>query len=315
MSGPQESGEQGGQNQQQAHDERDSPAENAGVRNPIAEIYRAVQQRRRPEQKREPDKEWERKWRRREVYALWIAAAVGVAAIIISTRDSSNQRDATLQTMHEMQAEQRAWMKLESVITQPSPYPEAIIFRQEEGLYSVINMKKGGARDEVLPLRIVVKNVGRSPALNVRVGAWPVFGKADRHSAHLREYGRRMCATLASPYVPAIFPDEIRTYDAVEVNLPAEAIAKFSHYPAGDGMRKQRGFKLWFYGCIRYDLSGSNKPHQTGFSYEVIWVSDPATDPAFKGARTGDDVFIPFQNVAGKHLMFRPNVTNAGIAD
>ncbi len=101
----------------------------------------------------EADK-WDRKWRIREVVALWIAAGVGLLAIIVSTCDSSSERKVMGDTLSEMQAEQRPWVSIPSTevglaiqITEPLSF----------------DARGGGIRTS-----LILRNSGKKPAFGVR---------------------------------------------------------------------------------------------------------------------------------------------------
>ncbi len=124
-------------------------------------------------------------------------------------------------------------MKAEEVSPRVSQGPLA-----PDGLYFIKKNWVG-----FLSLHIVVTNVGRSPAMNVRVGAWPLYGSAQK--IDLEKFEQKMCATLDGyPKAPqlmdnanqsaAMFPGDKLTVDEVALALYPKDMKSNMAWARGD---------------------------------------------------------------------------------
>src|ERR1700730_7155268 len=96
--------------------------------------------------------------------------------------------------MDVMKADQRPWIKIEQIAPKDSPMFGGLMFH---------GPKFGG----ILPLHFLLKNVGHSPAFDVRVGIGQVFGYA--HAQKIDDLAKEeqvSCASLdnAFPQVPMV---------------------------------------------------------------------------------------------------------------
>lgn len=209
---------------------------------------------------------------------------------------TANEAGAVTGQLAEMKSEQRAWMKVDAIEVQSTGGP----FNPGGGLFFPAKGIPGG-----LPLIIRVKNVGRSPALNVRVGAYAIFGhfelipnllsfEEDRCSGldQMKNITPSMFDNIVS--VPVIFPNDSYTFDQTGVLIDQNKMIEISS--------KHNGiFTLWFYGCIRYLLPGSDAPHSTSFMYSVL--------------KKGDAAFTPWVNVPAVDIILSPRPMGEGIND
>jgi len=202
------------------------------------------------------------KYTRRLTSATWviaIAAILSFGAALLQWHVLGTTDDKIGRQLSVLETNQRPWMKIETVKAYSSPLTTAF-----DGLR--FNGPKGAA---FLPLHIMLKNVGQTPAFDVRASIGELFdGKLD--PKELKERERKNCEALdnAFPPVPllvdnttyirAIFPNDEAPYDSLALALSPEEIAKYS---GPDGVNKT--FQLWFYGCIRYTFASASEPHQT----------------------------------------------------
>jgi hypothetical protein len=195
--------------------------------------------------------------------AAWLTA-IGTWAAVIAALIAAcifwRQWQTGQATLNEMQAEQRAWMKPVEV----TPLGRAI------DNIALSYLGKSGD----LGLRITIKNVGHSPAFNVRVGAWPFYpgmkGLENREQIDCASLDQMLVpASLAinDNFVKTIFPDDSHAATSVGVFLNERDIPKHAK-----GNPPEIAFG--FYGCIRYMLPGSPEQHETGFAYRVSRIVD-----------------------------------------
>lgn len=97
----------------------DEAAKQTYVKQIVDAIKGVIQSLERHDNERNPDKKWDRKWRRYEVRGLWAAAIIGLLAIIVSSVEAYHQRSvlhglqsAAQQQLDEMEAEQRPWVRV-----------------------------------------------------------------------------------------------------------------------------------------------------------------------------------------------------------
>jgi hypothetical protein len=129
-----------------------------------------------------------------------------------------------------------------------------------------------------LALHVLATNVGRAPAFNVRVGAWPLYGYAQK-IPDLKAYEHNMCASLDTypddlqmadnaGYAATIFPNDSVSFDEATVEYAQEDVERYSR-----GAESPKTFQPWFYGCIRYTFPGSKVRHQTGFVFRAFHLT------------------------------------------
>jgi hypothetical protein len=122
-------------------------------------------------------------------------AAIATAVVGLWQWKALNHQGELLQgQLNVMEADQRPWMKIETIAPNVSP----------------IDPNFGGLRfcgpnsPGFLPLHFLLKNVGRSPAFDVRVGVGQFFGYAQEFD--LAKEQREACAALdnAFPQLPMV---------------------------------------------------------------------------------------------------------------
>jgi hypothetical protein len=218
----------------------------------------------------------------------------------------NNQLSVMQGQLDQMRSDRRAWIKVDEVAAFASPNP---VMNIPDGLVFPTKDFPG-----FLPLRILVRNVGNSPAFNVRVGAWAIFGYAE-NIPDLAAHERKLCASLDTyPTVPklvdntsfaaTLFPGDVLSIDEVAVSLPSDSIKKFTD-------AKTNSFQLWFYGCVRYNLGDSDIPHQTGFAYRVSQI----VDAAIPGGKAMEISFQPWVNVPASRIHIEPRPMSVNVAD
>jgi hypothetical protein len=191
-------------------------------------------------------------WRGMEVLGLWVAAAVGVAAIHSSNRDSREQVSAMrdqLRTMSgqlsEMQEESRAWV----------------------GPASVVLVAKD--RDEPLRVSVGYRNFGRQPATFVRVSSTGSFiamdpGKRIEDLAGWKEPAvfdpKSQCKRISS-YTTAYPGDVILSFEggvSKDNQLSDDKGHQVSFQTLLDGVTHKRELYV-VYGCFTYVAGGQHE--------------------------------------------------------
>src|SRR5580704_4891357 len=113
--------EKAGKDQQKAEAERQKAADSAKHYEIVRSIYAVVQEYQRYTNEERSRKQGDRYWEKAGVFGLWLAAAVGVAAIWFGTHDASEQRGqlkAQAEIMHNtLIMSQRPWLYVTGNIT------------------------------------------------------------------------------------------------------------------------------------------------------------------------------------------------------
>jgi hypothetical protein len=189
-----------------------------------------------------------------EVVGLWLAAAVGIAAIIVSNHDASEQWGV-------METAQRPWAEVE-IGTLPFPPLDL----------NSLGLPEGGVT--AVPIDIAVTNVGHSPMFNVGSRSWtflpgingddpvPAWDKDCDSFRKERGVGWDMGYVLfpgkktpdprgrpIGPHIPGIDQKVLRGIK-----------------PGSDG---KKTFAFYVYGCVNYSFSADGENHQTRYLVEV----------------------------------------------
>jgi hypothetical protein len=255
-------------------------------------------------------------------YTLWLTVATAVvaaAAVLsfiaallqwnaLSSTDAATQKlaKAALDQASVMQADQRPWMQVEKV--EPYVYPL-------DSRFGGLNYS-GSHIIGFLPLHFMLKNAGRAPAFDVRVGIGEVFGYAQKVD-DLAKVEQDNCVALDKAYEPipilvdnttfirVIFPGDELPYDSISLVVTADQLAKYS-----TGEEGKNEFQLRFYGCIRYNAANDKEPHQTSFAYRVSRIVD-APIPGGKAQTT----FTPWEDVPADRIFIETRPMAAGITN
>src|ERR1700730_2672191 len=207
--------------------------------------------------------------------------------------------------LHEMEAEQRPWIKIEKIA--PKAFP---IDPRFGGL-----MFHGPNTPGLLPLHFLLKIVGRSPAFDIRVGVEPVFGFPKVDDLAKEEQARCVSLDNAFPQTPmvvdsttfirVIFPGDEMPYDSALLVTP-DQVRKFS---AGDTGKEV--FQLRFYGCVRYTFANSKEPHQTSFVYRVSHL----VDAQIPGGKAIDVTFRPWEDIPADRIFLEARPMTSGVTN
>ena len=233
-----------------------------------------------------------------------VSTCVIAFATVVALGISTAQWGALRRQLHLTETEQRPWVEIEKI-------EPAINSIDEGGLRFFHGQNSPG----VLHLHMLLKNVGRSPAFNVRVGITPFFGYAQKIDK-LGEDQEKNCAALDNAFpqtpamvdnptipIPIVFPKEEIPIDSLVVGMLPEQIEKFS---TGD-TPANRAFQLWFYGCVHYNFANSNQRHKTSFAYRVLHIVDD------QGAR--DFTFRPWEDIPANRIVIEPRPMTSGTTD
>jgi hypothetical protein len=237
---------------------------------------------------------------------LALLALLQFLALNSTDRATHDLAKAAVEQASIMAADQRPWVKVQTVEPFVHPLDANIGGLNYAGSHNV----------GFLPLHFVLKNAGRAPAFDLRLGIGEVFGYAQKVE-DLAKVEQDKCAALDTAYPPmpmlvddssfirVIFPNDTAPYDGAALAITADQISKYS---TGDENEKQ--FQLFFYGCIRYKFANTKSPHQTSFAYRVSRLVDAAI-PGGKAASG----FTPWENVPADRILIEPRPMAAGITD
>lgn len=216
-------------------------------------------------------------WDRAGTIGLWVAAAVGVWAIVASSADSARQQKVLTEQISEMRAEQRAWVYADLT-------PAGKFFWNESGRLSV-------------PILFTLHNTGHLPAQSVWVKlaahAGPYFyvpGQDMKSSQQrvcseaLRDYG------TAVPTGVVVFPGQVQSVP-VPISLPSDEWTR----PSSSSVSNQFGSGgVTFFGCIVYSYS-DHSVGSTGFAAHVVRI-DPG-HPGVPLALPGDPTELSIEQL------------------
>jgi hypothetical protein len=204
-----------------------------------------------------------------------------------------------------MEADQRPWLKIQNLEPYKSP-----IDPQLAGLRFY-----GSDAFGFLPRHFLLKNVGRSPAFEIRVAVGQFFGYAEQKTDLAKEEQER-CAALDTAYpprpmvvesanlIPVLFPGD----EAPDDNIPLAILRTQLDQLEDQG---KNGFQLWFYGCIRYRFTDLKEPHQTSFAYQVVHIVDAPVPPG-----KAMDLFFKFgEDIPADQIRLRPHPMTSGITN
>jgi hypothetical protein len=203
-----------------------------------------------------------------------------------------------------MKADQRPWVKIQNLEPYQSP-----IDPQLAGL------RFYGSPMGVLPLDFLLKNVGHSPAFDVRVAVGQFFGYAEQKTDLAKEEQER-CAAVDTAYPPR--PMVVESANLIPVLFPGDEASDTNTglFILPTQLNKledqgKNGFQLWFYGCIRYKFANSKEPHQTSFAHQVAHIVDAPVPPG-----KAMDVFFKFgEDTPADQIRLRPQPMASGITN
>lgn len=182
-----------------------------------------------------------------------------------SVKEAKRQAMAAEEQLTVVKLDQRPWIKIEKVSPARHPNPESDV------AFSGLRWWKGDDAPGVVPLKVEIRNVGKAPALEIRIGAWALIDPGSNAEQAIAEQQER-CDKLdkSFPSRPAffdgpnlpqvIFPGDVEGSDSALVVIPASAV------------KGKDRFQFWFYGCVSYRFSGSDKPGITPFAYRVARI-------------------------------------------
>lgn len=221
----------------------------------------------------ERQRQCQARWDRAGTIGLWVAAAVGVWAIVASSADSARQQRVLTEQVSEMRAEQRAWVYADLT-------PAGKFFWNQSGRLSV-------------PILFTLHNTGHLPAQSVWVKleahAGPYFYVPGQD---MKSSEQRVCSEALQEYRAAVhtgvavFPGQVQRVP-VPISLPPEEWTRpvSSQFGSGD---------ITFFGCIVYSYS-DHSVGSTGFAAHVVRI-DPG-HPRAPLALPGDPTELPIEQL------------------
>jgi hypothetical protein len=229
---------------------------------------------------------------------------VGIYCVGLAQWQTFQQQLTAMQgQLDAMEADQRPWVKIQKLEPYKSPIPELGGLRFN-----------GSPNVGFLPLDFLLKNVGHSPAFQIRLAVGQFFGYAEQKTDLAKEEQER-CAALDTAYPPR--PMVVESANLIPVLFPGDeapdnntvlAILRTQLDKLDEG---KNGFQLWFYGCIRYKFADLKEPHQTSFAYQVVHIIDAPVPPG----KAMDVVFKFGEDIPADQIRLRPQPMASGITN
>lgn len=243
--------EKAGKNQEAANRKDKAAAEEARVEQIIGALNSVVERIDRQQNENTPEIQWEHKWRKREVWGLWAAAAVGLGATIVSSVDSHQQREIMKGQLEATQAQAAI------TISQLAPKMDLIL---------------------VGPPRPIM---GPGNKLG-----WYVTPKWDNHgSVSATQYwGWDNSTTIAAagsylPEIPAIPPGVLDRIPKMTVS-PGSSMAQISRFVSQEDVKAavEGKIRIIIWGSIEYsdDLPGA-RIHHVRWCNQIIPIDSGET--------------------------------------
>jgi hypothetical protein len=183
----------------------------------------------------------------RSTHKLWEA---GERQLRVAERNARAAEDANKLNRESFIPERRAWLTLEDFkIIHPTQFSET------------------GARIKV---RFVVKNLGPTPATDVRIDAESRFDRSGETYAEASERFKGKMRSSIGPIGGIIFPNDTLIVNGLMWFIEEEQIKEAARTRERDG---RRFIGIMFFAGVSYKVSGDTAPHLTFFPYS--WLNIP----------------------------------------
>lgn len=235
-------------------------------------------------------------WKEIREWMTVIIVFITACAILAQWYVMQRQTDLMQGQLNEMTLEQRPWIRVKPVISGPFEF---------QGTW--------GETPIAAPVRFFLKNVGHSPAFNVRLVAWGFLSGVGKDL--LAEQKSHCDLLRAKPLDDAgrgaiLFPEE--DIPAEETNggidsFPVLSASDIATYLARNG--QNQGVDFWIYGCADYAFGREMTHHQTPFIYRLGHAV--RVNGVVKGATLGIDP----ENTPKSDLFILPSPSSGREAD
>lgn len=186
------------------------------------------------QQERDAEREWDKKWRRLEVVGIWVAAGVGVAAIIWSVVSSSGQ-------LSEMRAEQRPWVSAQK-ISGNGP----------------MDFNSGGI---TVPLTFEFLNSGHGPAFYVEVALLPQLFSRNMFDPVVQQKNCRRQIRFGV----SLFPNQATSLSYTATVTAKDIERENALWPP----KAKPPLTIFMLACIRYTDAVTGMEHYTPYILRV----------------------------------------------
>jgi hypothetical protein len=240
------------QDRHEVEREGDKAADNSNTDKIIGAVHCVAEKIDREQDKNTSQKKRDRIWQHAEVIGLWLAAAVGIAAVWIASHDAHKQAKIMQGQLDEMHIDQRAWVYVDPpVVVEP------------------ITISAG--RNWQITIKFTFHNIGHLPALF----AWPrfiTFAPTKAEPAHVAAsaYQERSCTPTSSDPTDivgsTIFPGQTTTLIVHTGVMGRDWENTIADYGAPT-------FRM--IGCVVYRLPNDSRPHFTDFVFDAGWNPTP----------------------------------------
>ena len=242
----------------------------------------------------------ERRLRMLEVIGLWLAAGVGLLAVIVASLDARGQRGVMQGQLNEMQAEQRPWLRVDVT-------PGDFVVLDPPGTVAYPTI--------VFNPHFIITNVGKSPAFNALLsftGCSDVVSRDDPYRAQAE-----ICELIArQPSAERhdgriMFPGD---HFNEELGPAKQEIAFMGPNFAKGLIKKDQEWPMHFkvIGCVDYLFGAPHEHHQTGFIYDVYRVEGiEARVGPFHGSEFLNPTFDASKSVPAADVRMWPGPNSA----
>ena len=242
----------------------------------------------------------ERRLRMLEVIGLWLAAGVGLLAVIVASLDARGQRGVMQGQLNEMQAEQRPWLRVDVT-------PGDFVVLNPPGTVAYPTI--------VFNPHFIITNVGKSPAFNALLSftGWSdVVSRDDSYRAQAE-----ICENIArQPSAERhdgriMFPAD---HFNEELGPAKQEVAFMGPNFAKGLIKKDQEWPMHFkvIGCVDYLFGAPLERHQTGFIYDVYRVEGiEARVGPFHGSEFLNPTFDPSKSVPAADVRMWPGPNSA----
>jgi hypothetical protein len=247
--------------QQKAETERQKATDNTKQYEIARSIYAGVQEYQRYTNEERSRTQGDRFWEKAGVFGLWLAAAVGIAAIWVGTHDASEQRGMMQRQLGEMKKAGADTRTLADVSQ------KTLVMSERPWLYINGNIDVTGGNAEHETFKTDVENTGKALATHVTINAniqlLPLLGE------YLRGLGTSL-SNISCPQPTDSFPPFSHRQRAIpptkKENIGFDVIVL--HNETGHLIQTNRGGP-YLVGCIQYNWPATPQTFHTIFLVAV----------------------------------------------
>jgi hypothetical protein len=286
--------------QEKPNDRCGTAPEDTYKKDVINSIKSVVQELQRQNDEANPRNIRERRLRMAEVIGLWLAAGIGLVAVIVASLDARGQRGVMQGQLNEMQAEQRPWLRVDAT-------PGDFVVLDPPGTVAYPTI--------VFNPHFIITNVGKSSAFNALLSftGWSdVVSRDDPHRAQAK-----ICELLARQPTAErhdgriMFPGD---HFNEELGSAKQNVGFMGPDFAKGLIKKNQEWPMHLkvIGCVDFLFGSPPEHHQTGFIYDVYRVEGiEARAGPFHGSEFLNPTFDASKSVPAADVTMWPGPNSA----